>query len=182
MLTGKHMIPALTAAFMGVALASAATQEHPEYPACRDVAGTPVTYITTEQYDRDAVGQRHYVAYAAALYLNSNPPAQPVIVYNPDFVASLNSVGRAFVFSHECHHLASGDSRNAYLALNGAPEKMPRKQPMEDNADCAASRRVRDEFGVSREQLSLQYAMIRRVAPRDHQARMNAIMACYDAP
>src|SRR5688500_15742799 len=95
--------------FMALAVPAAAQPLAPPpvvepFPACYDNEGTPVRYISD-----DEIRITPWVFFAGARYLSSNPIAEPAIVYEPDKIAPLSPVQRAFVFAHECYHLSSGD-------------------------------------------------------------------------
>lgn len=185
-----------TAALAGVAMSMAAEAAQPvvgkvepspqewEFPVCSDDVGTAVGYITAQEFWEKAEGRKFFVYRAGAFYLKSNPAMHPVIVYNPDFVGKLNNKERAFVFSHECGHLSSGDSRTTYLALDGGSHGDLDLDVIEKNADCGAARRVRDEFHFSHDDMMGLRGLIERatVNTENDEPRFQAILECYAAP
>ena len=153
------------------------------FPSCFDDTGKPIPYVTRDYYNSVAPDSPHIIYYAGALFLRDDPPSQPVILYNTSFIETLSPAERAFVFSHECYHQESGDAKEAYLALQGGDLSKDYIRAIESAADCAAAKRMRDEFQASLEDMISIQPMLRKVtAGKNKQPRIDAIMACFSAP
>ncbi|HEU4839686.1 MAG TPA: hypothetical protein VFS88_09815 [Micavibrio sp.] len=168
------------AAFATIVAGETLHAQTAEFPACADDHGARVTYMTDDQYQRQARGQIYTIMFAAARYMNADTAQEPVIGYSAPFIDSINQSAGRFVFLHECFHLSSGDARKAYLSIQGGGEKA--KREMEDNADCSAATRMRDEFHASEEEMFSIAPMIDAVSSGRGAERMADIMACYRAP
>lgn len=174
----------LTGLFMALAVPAAAQPMAPpvaeSFPACYDSAGTPVRYVSDEE-----VNVVPWVFFAGARYLNASTVTEPAIVYEPEKIAALSPVGRAFVFAHECYHLSSGDAMEAYRQQNetGRYFTEEKREIIEANADCDAAHRLRDEYRFTLSDIESLHDLIRRVHSDDDEKRIAHIMACYaDGP
>lgn len=182
----RFAISCLAGAFVAVSgqSAPAGTDMSPSLPgmqpACHDVSGTPARYMSSDEYERQAPGAPA-IAFASARYLEPSIPARPAIIFDAAFLNGLSDNERLFVSLHECHHLSSGDARETYRYLNGSAEKEPVKKTVEDEADCGAIRRMRDEFGASAADIAALEPLIRAVTGRKYKedARIRLAASCY---
>lgn len=149
----------------------------PAFPSCTDHRGETVQYI--ERHDVDV---KPSVSKIAVRYLNEKDIADPAIIYDEDFLQGLSRLEFDFTMAHECYHLSSGDAYRAYQYYNETLEFQTRGelQNIEDDADCRAAIRMREEFGYSRADIeSLEPFINRMTSRRKEEARMQNILACY---
>lgn len=90
----------------------------------------------------------------------------------------MSPVERDFTLAHECYHLSSGDARQVYE--HGIPDSG--QDTFEDNADCDAAGRMREEFHYTAEDMRTLEPLIRRATTyRKEDARVTHVMDCYNA-
>lgn len=150
----------------------------PNFPSCTDQRGETVQYL-----ENDTVDIRPSVSKIAVRYLNQSPISQPAIIYDVAFLQGLSRLEFDFTMAHECYHLSSGDAYRAYQYYNETLEFQTRGdlQNIEDDADCRAAIRMREEFGYSRADIeSLEPFINRMTSRRKEEARMQNILACYE--
>ena len=154
--------------------------EAQSFPECKDHNGQPVKYVNSRDYSG-------FIIYANVRYLDTDPISNPAIIYNAHFIESLSKLERDFTMAHECYHLSSGDAYKAYedLALGIKRDRdsdiIMRK--MEDDADCAATRELRTDYGYSVESIENLYNLFDRFENGPElERRMNLVRECANIP
>lgn len=151
------------------------------YPVCYDDAQDRAEYLMRDEpRAKDTI----FTSYAGARYLDEDLLFEPAILYNPDIFNDQPDIVLDFVFAHECYHLNSGDARMAYTYLRDGDRNTPPEgwsDDIEIQADCDASRRMRDEFHYTALDMSrlLPIIMDTTSGRKEKQARLDNIETCY---